>query len=526
VDGDDPVLSTERGTRAASGAALAALLVVAATLGTRAMGAGYWIDEGLTVGLAGHPASEIPGLLRQDGSPPLYYLLLSGWMSLFGSAEAATRALSLLAALAAVPAALWAGRELFGSRAGWAAAAIAATAPPLALFAQETRMYALLALLSLLVTATFVLAFVHGRRRALLAFVALAAVLVYTHNWGLYLVAGLACSLPVAAGARGARAVGRDAALAAAAVAAAYAPWVPTLLEQAERTGAPWSTTPDLGDLLKPAAVPLGEGLVAALVLAVAAIGVLRRARADEAARRAAAAIAIALAAAGTGAWIVAQLEPGWADRYMTAFAGPVILLAGAGLAAAGRAGAALLAAAAIAWALQAPSGEKSNVRDVARALPVRAGDLVVVTHPEQIAALHRYAPDGLRWATALGRVEDPTVFDWRDAPARLRRAEPRAVLAALLEPGPGVEPGAAEKPRPRRGGERSAAGPPLRLVLVGPRDMRRGGPEWLDLVARRSAQWRAAADRHPRLRLLRVLPGRHAGGTDVAAVTYELRQP
>jgi mannosyltransferase len=490
------------GTRTASGAALAALLVVAAALGTRAMGAGYWIDEGLTVGIAGHPVGDIPGLLRQDGSPPLYYLMLSGWMSLFGSGEVATHALSLLAALAAVPVALWAGRELFGARAGWAAAAIAATVPPFAYFAQETRMYALLALLSLLVTATFALAFAHGRRRALVGFAALAVLLVYTHNWGLYLLAGLACALPVAARGRAPGPVARDAALAGAAIALAYAPWIPTLLDQAEHTGAPWSTTPDAGDVLKPVAVPLGEGLVATLVVVVAAIGLARRLPAGGAARRAAMALGTALAVAGTGAWALAQVEPGWADRYMTVFAGPVILLAGAGLAAAGRAGAALLAAAAIAWALQAPAGEKSNVREVARALPVRAGDVVVATHPEQVAALHHYAPERLRWATALGPVEDPTLFDWRDARARLRAAEPRPTLNRLL------------------------GGSARRLVLVAPRDMKRGGPEWLDLVARRSAEWRAATDRHPRLRLLRVLPARRAGGTDVTAVVYELRQP
>ena len=42
-----------------------------------------------------------------DGSPPLYYLLLHGWMAIFGETEAATRALSLVFALVAVPVAYW-----------------------------------------------------------------------------------------------------------------------------------------------------------------------------------------------------------------------------------------------------------------------------------------------------------------------------------------------------------------------------------------------------------------------------------
>jgi hypothetical protein len=43
-----------------------------------------------------------PGLLRQDGSPPLYYLLLHGWMALAGDGEAAARSLSLVATAAFV----------------------------------------------------------------------------------------------------------------------------------------------------------------------------------------------------------------------------------------------------------------------------------------------------------------------------------------------------------------------------------------------------------------------------------------
>jgi mannosyltransferase len=105
----------------------------------------------------------------------------------------------------------------------------------------------------------------------------------------------------------------------------------------------------------------------------------------------------------------------------------------------------------------------------------------------------------------ALGPVDEPSLFDWRDAPARLRAAAPRATLAGLLE-----------------------GRPPARLVLVGPLDMKPGGPEWLDLVARRSAEWRDAAETHPRLRRTAVLPahGEASRGTDVQAVIYELRVP
>jgi mannosyltransferase len=94
------------GAYARSGTALAAgtlvvLLVVSFMLRTRSLAAHFWIDEGLSVGIASHALTDIPGLLRQDGSPPLYYLLLHEWMRAFGTGETATHALSLLFGLLA-----------------------------------------------------------------------------------------------------------------------------------------------------------------------------------------------------------------------------------------------------------------------------------------------------------------------------------------------------------------------------------------------------------------------------------------
>ena len=39
-----------------------------------------WLDEALTVNISRAPLHMIPGLLRHDGAPPLYYVLfISGW---------------------------------------------------------------------------------------------------------------------------------------------------------------------------------------------------------------------------------------------------------------------------------------------------------------------------------------------------------------------------------------------------------------------------------------------------------------
>ena len=39
-----------------------------------------WLDEALTVNIAGVPLHEIPSYLKRDGAPPLFYVLLHFWM--------------------------------------------------------------------------------------------------------------------------------------------------------------------------------------------------------------------------------------------------------------------------------------------------------------------------------------------------------------------------------------------------------------------------------------------------------------
>src|SRR5689334_18416797 len=107
-------------------AGLTGLVVLRLLLGGQRLRTTYWIDEGLTVGIASHPLTSIPGVLVKDGSPPLYYLLLGVWIRLFGTGEVATHSLSLLLALAVPVVAFWAAGRLFDRRAAWFTAVFAA----------------------------------------------------------------------------------------------------------------------------------------------------------------------------------------------------------------------------------------------------------------------------------------------------------------------------------------------------------------------------------------------------------------
>src|SRR3954451_22777098 len=158
-------LERAAGTRAAAIAAFGGLLAVSLAFKARGLGSAYWIDEGLSVGIGSPPLLDIPGLLVQDGSPPLYYMLLHVWMSWFGTSEVATQSLSAVVGLLCVPAAFWAGSVMMGRRVAWAAAALAAFNPFLTIHSYEARMYALLVLLGLLTATAFVLAYVQHRKR-------------------------------------------------------------------------------------------------------------------------------------------------------------------------------------------------------------------------------------------------------------------------------------------------------------------------------------------------------------------------
>ena len=128
------------------------LIAVSVALRTTELDAGFWIDEGLSVGIADRPLGDIPGVLRQDGSPPLYYLLLHLWLAIAGRSEESVHGLSVLFATLCVPVAFWAGWTLFGRRTAWIAALVAALNPFVTQYAQEGRMYALVILLGLVST--------------------------------------------------------------------------------------------------------------------------------------------------------------------------------------------------------------------------------------------------------------------------------------------------------------------------------------------------------------------------------------
>ncbi len=106
-----------------------------------------WLDETLTINIASLPLSQLPSALRVDGAPPLYDVLLHGWMQLFGASDLAARSLSGLFSIATLPMARAAGRRAAGPAGARAALLLLSTSPFAVYYATEARMHALVMLL-------------------------------------------------------------------------------------------------------------------------------------------------------------------------------------------------------------------------------------------------------------------------------------------------------------------------------------------------------------------------------------------
>ncbi len=465
---------------------LAALTGLSAYLRMRSFNAAFWIDEGLSYGISSHHLFSIPHVLRQDGSPPLYYMLLHVWMGVFGTSEATTHTLSLIFALLTIPVGYWAGRSLFSERAGWFVAVLFALNSYLTTYAQETRMYSLLTLLALVTTASFLHAFVFRRRGYLPVLAVSMALLVYTHNWGAFLIAATLLAFAVLVWrSDDRRALIRDGALAYGGALLLFAPWLPTLLFQSRHTGAPWSNVPSLGILLKAPSTTLDGDRIAFLLLlggGAGLAGAIERRRGPE--RDALLTGLLLFVGTLFIAWLASQATPAWAYRYYAVFVGPMLLIGGVGLALSRRLGIVALGLIVVLWLPFTAIQHKSIDRHVERvASPsLKPGDLVLVTHPEQVPVVDYYMAPGMRYATEFGLQKDVGVANWVDALSRLKATTPAKDLYPLLATVP-------------------VGGHVLLLRPIIGSDAAWDAP-WTRLVRQRSAEWASAIRVDPQFKL------------------------
>jgi mannosyltransferase len=123
-----------------------AVALVAATveLVWRLGASSLFVDEVYSWRAASVSLGELFHRVRVDEvTPPGYYVVLHGWIGLFGSdSESTMRALSVVAALALVAAVYWVADLLAGNLVGFLAALLTAVSPLVVEYGQEVRAYA------------------------------------------------------------------------------------------------------------------------------------------------------------------------------------------------------------------------------------------------------------------------------------------------------------------------------------------------------------------------------------------------
>lgn len=438
---------------------LVLVVAVAAVVARFLIRSPMWLDEALTVNIAKGSISQIVDHLHRDGHPPLYYVLLHGWMNAFGEGDRAVRALSGLISLGCLPLIWAAGRRVGGRRVAECSVIALALSPYFLRYGSEARMYSLV---MVEVLVGFLLVWDVLERPTWWRYLGIAVVtsaMLWTHYWSFWLL-GAAGVLVLLHGWHHRRETERwwrlpavGVLVGAAVGAATFVPWVSTLLYQSEHTGTPWAppfrpTTLVYTSLLDFAGGPYSEPqiLMLALVLLIfiGLTGVATdqnrleldlRTRPD--ARRplwivGGTVVLASLAGAVTGM--------AFATRYAAFYFPFVMIIVGLGLSRflPGRVHDVVwvvvvvlsLAGLAVVFRLQ-----RSQAGEVADAIAARATSGFVVACPDQLGPSLSRALDktGNHYdVRSYPRLDTPRFVDWVDYAERNARNDPAAVATEV----------------------------------------------------------------------------------------------
>ena len=223
---------------------VAVLTLMGALLRFYALGEqGLWRDEaqGLFIAQKSFPQGIVAALVH-DGHPPLYYFIMHFWMMVFGRGELAVRLFAALCGVAVIPLMYRLGRRLFDSQVALVATLIASVLPLHVLYSRQARMYSLVPLLSAVSMLVLWRVWKVGDRWAWISKVVVSVLLIYSHNWGVLLVAAenlyVFSRLLLGRKSEGRRrgwSFFRLWTLSQMIVALCYLPWVPVFLQQRQQ---------------------------------------------------------------------------------------------------------------------------------------------------------------------------------------------------------------------------------------------------------------------------------------------------
>jgi hypothetical protein len=151
-------------------------------------GDGLWVDEGLSLHLAQTPLDTfLSALSAREQTPPLFHLLLKGWIAVWGDSDLAIRALPALIGVAGV-ALLGVLLRPLGWWTSLAGAAFLAVNPYHITYSQEARGYGLLVLMGVASCWAMARCIARPTVRDQTIFVVASALLLYTHLYGVFVL--------------------------------------------------------------------------------------------------------------------------------------------------------------------------------------------------------------------------------------------------------------------------------------------------------------------------------------------------
>lgn len=147
-----------------------------------------WHDEGYTMWLLKYNPIQIIERTARDVHPPGYYLMAKPWVMIFGNSAFSIRFLSILFSIGIIYLVYKIVERLFNDRAAFWASMFVALSPFMVRFAQEARMYGVVAFFTTLGTY-FLVRFIQDKSNKALIFYALSMmVAIYTQYYAFFVI--------------------------------------------------------------------------------------------------------------------------------------------------------------------------------------------------------------------------------------------------------------------------------------------------------------------------------------------------
>jgi uncharacterized membrane protein len=135
-----------------------------------------------------YPYADIISRTARDVHPPAYYLLAKPWVSIFGNSIFSIRFLSLLFSVGIVFLVYLIVKEIWDERSAFWSSMLVAFSPFMIRFAQEARMYGVVAFFTTLATYFFVKFIKERNDKYLLLYVPAMAVAMYTQYYSFFVI--------------------------------------------------------------------------------------------------------------------------------------------------------------------------------------------------------------------------------------------------------------------------------------------------------------------------------------------------